>query len=78
VVVAPLELEFIITDSKFEAAKFVRDLVADDIMCCMESVASMLFAIEIMIAEQSAWLTTRTLEGAAALVHMGSPSRRDW
>jgi hypothetical protein len=60
VVVAPLKLGFIVTGSEFKAAKFARELVADNIMCCMESMASMLFSIEAMIAEQIPWLATRT------------------
>jgi hypothetical protein len=37
--VAPLKLGLIVTDAEFEAAKFARDLVADSIMRCMESMA---------------------------------------
>jgi hypothetical protein len=58
--VASLELGFIVTDAEFKAAKLARKLIADNIMRCMESMACMLFAIEMMIAEQIPGLTTRT------------------
>ena len=52
--VAPLKLGFIVTTvtySEFKAVKFARDLVANNIMCCVESMASMLFAMEAMITK---------------------------
>jgi hypothetical protein len=58
-VVEQLELEIVITDSKFEAAKLARDLVADYIMRYMKSMASMLYAIEAMTAKQIPLLTTQ-------------------
>jgi hypothetical protein len=73
--VAPLKLGFIVTDSEFEAAKFTRELVVDNIMRCMDSMASMLFAIEAMIAEQIPWLTTRTRKGGCRPCAYGKPKQ---